>query len=186
MKVTDNQSPPTTTWFYLGSLMWECGSPDKCSCGLFICISCRGFKVRVVSEPRPVLCRTVMSDANLCRTRSQRCSCHHGRLGTALLNVLSPGSPVSLSAAINNKDPPLLLVSRRCVSSIRRQLLVTLELEEATSPCPLVCPGHLLSTLSQGGVSHVLSLEHLASCCGAGSNSTLAVDCQLSEFMNNL
>lgn len=35
--------------------MWECGSPDKCSCGPFICISCRGLKVCMVSVPRPLL-----------------------------------------------------------------------------------------------------------------------------------
>lgn len=139
--------------------MWECGSPDKCGCGPFICISCRGLKVCTVSELRPVLCRTPMSDVNLFRPPSQ-CCC--GRLGPGSLNVLSPRYSMSLSAAIDNKYPPLLLVSRRCVSSIRQQPLVTLELEEPTSSCPL-CLGHLLSSLSQKGVFLLLSQERLVS-----------------------
>lgn len=62
MKVDGSQILAATNCFYLRSLqlmlqtaVWECGRPDKCRCGPFICISCRGLKVCMVSEPRPVL-----------------------------------------------------------------------------------------------------------------------------------
>lgn len=167
----------------LCNLMVKCGSPDKCSCGPFICVSCRGLKVCSVSEPRPVLCRTLVSDANLFRPSPHCCSCHGGRLGTGSLNVLSPGYPVSLS---ENKQPPpascqpsLHLVyqaAAACHSRAGRSSISLSSCLPGTLAQHFVAEGR--QTLCLTGASRV-PLQ-------ARSNSTPTVDCELSEFVNNL